>query len=324
MKKINKIFYGLLALGCMFLFACNEEWKDEQYEKTVSFAHSGYTDVYLKYGTEGGIVPYKIPVIVSGSTTNDRNIEVFIALDPDTLTDLNFDRFRLRDDLYFKQLDEKYYTFKSMKTTIAKGSDIGLIDIDFKLNDLDMVDRYILPIQIVSTSEYMPSPRKWYKKSMMRIVPFNDYSGVYKPSKGEVLFEGSTRTTIPLEDWRDASVVDEKTIFFYAGFIDEKARDRAMYKIKAQFNADMTVTLTADSAQTIHFSQLGGSYYITTTNDPSIPYIERRYVTMELDYRFSDVTNPDYVLPYRITGSYTMERVRNTLIPEEDQQFIFD
>jgi hypothetical protein len=313
-----------LVFPCLWFFACNDEWKDEQYEKTISFTRPGYTDVYLKYQTEGGVVPYKIPLQLGGTTANDQNIEVTIALDPDTLINLNFDRFRNREDLYFKLLPLRFYELKSTKATIPAGEENALLDIDFKLLGLDLIDKYILPLQIVSTSAYAPSSRKWYKKTMMRIIPFNDYSGTYVPTEGQITIEGAGSTSLPFSDRREAWVVDEKTVFFYAGFIDEQARNRATYKLQMQFNADSTLTLRADSAAMINFQQLGGSYYTKTELDPITPYLERNYTIISLDYRFTDVTEPVYPMTYRVAGSMTMERKRNVLIPEEDQQFIFD
>jgi hypothetical protein len=308
------------------LFACNEEWKDEQYEKTVSFVKSGYTEVYLKYREAGGVAPYKIPLVVSGSTGNGENVKVTVALDPDTMPDLNYGRFRNRTDLYFKQLEPEYYDLKSTTVNIPAGEDVGLLDIDFKLEGLDLVDKYILPLQITETSTYLPSPRKHYKKTMMRIIPFNDYSGSYQPTGGNITFE-TTNQTITFEDGRETRVVDEKTVFFYAGFIDEQARDRATYKIYMRFNEDSTLTLNADKATEISFEQVigtGNRYSVQTEIDPTTPYLERRYTAISLDYRFTDISNPQYPMKYRITGTMTMERKRNTLIPEEDQQFIFE
>src|SRR5690606_10831434 len=135
---------------------------------------------------EGGKIPYKVPVLVNGTTANDKDIVVTVAIDHDTLADLNFERFRHRTDLYFKQLGEKHYEFETMTTTIPAGENTGLINVNFILEDLDLVDEYILPLKIASTSHYGINPRKWYKKCLMHVVPFNDYSGVYSASSGLV------------------------------------------------------------------------------------------------------------------------------------------
>ncbi len=97
MKK--HCLYILLAL--LTGSACNKEWTDELYMKEVSFVKNGVVKVNAKYKSQGGGVTIKVPVVLSGSTGNPDDIEVTIELDKDTLADLNFDRFRLRSDLYF-------------------------------------------------------------------------------------------------------------------------------------------------------------------------------------------------------------------------------
>ncbi|MDR3184685.1 MAG: DUF4973 domain-containing protein [Prevotellaceae bacterium] len=325
MKTIRKTYIALaLAIPCLLLLACNDEWTDEQYEKTVSFVKSGYTDVYLKY-RENGVAPYKIPLVVSGSTANDQDVVVTVALDPDTLVDLNLDRFRNRTDLYFKMLEPEYYDLKSTTATIPAGADVGLLDIDFKLQGLDLVDKYILPLKIKATSAHAPSPRKWYKKTMMRIIPFNDFSGNYIPTNATIYWgDPNNPSSTAYEEHREARVVDSSTVFFYAGLIQEQALNRALYKVRMRFNPDNTLTLTADSAR-IQFSQIGdGNYEIKTETDPTIPYLEQRYTIISMAYQFIDLTNPTDPIGYQVQCRMTMERKRNTLIPEEDQQFIFD
>lgn len=55
----------------------------------------------------------------------------------------------------------------------------------------------------------------------------------------------------------------------------------------------------------------------------AVPYLEKRYITLYLEYEYDDVINHDYPLLYRFEGSMTLERKRYTLITEEDQQEIF-
>jgi hypothetical protein len=334
MKTIRKTYITLtLATLCLAFPTCNDEWEEEQYEKTVAFVKSGYTEVYLKY-RGNGVAPYKIPLVVSGSTPNDKNVEVTVAVDPDTIDDLNLGRFYKREDLYFKQLDESHYKLKSNTVTIPAGEDVGLLDVDFNLQGLDMVHKYILPLEITATSAYVPSPRKWYKKTLMRIVPFNDYSGKYIPTDGRVYSKIGSDSEVDLgvyEVQRETHVVGDSTVFFYAGLIQEEASYRALYKIRMLFKDNGTLELTADSAQQIDFQQDDFSaeyrsrYEVTTESDPKMPYLEQRYTVVRMAYSFSDKsTYTGVTMRYRIICSATMQRTRNTLIPEEDQQFIFD
>lgn len=304
--------------------ACNKEWTDELYKKEVSFVKSGVVRVNAKYKSQGGIVTVKVPVIVSGSTGNPDDIQVTIELDKDTLADLNFDRFRLRSDLYFHELPPDNYSFKSMTTVIPKGSLQGYFDLDLKMEGLDLINKYVLPIKIVATSNDNASKRRWFSKSIMQIIPFNDYSNRYSNAgliwNRDLPQTGQTALTTP---HRNAFVVDEETIFFFAGNIDEEAYDRAKYKVIARFNADSTVTLTAPDAA-INFSQQAGTYSISKKMDEVQPYLEKTYITMNLEYWYSDITNLAFPINYRFTGPLTLEKVRNIQIPEEDQQVQFE
>jgi hypothetical protein len=321
MKKT--IVYSVILLCSIVFFACNDEWKDEQYEKYVSFVNSGYTNTYLRYDSQGGRMTYKIPIVISGSTFNDKDVTVRVALDPDTLDALNEARFRSRTDLYFKILEPQFYHFPTMETTIPAGSDVAYLNVEFEIKDLNLVDKYILPLQIESTSEYIPSPKKWYRKSLMRIIPFNDYSGTYSATAGNI-YEGTSTTAIVLES-REMKIVNEKAVFFYAGLTEEEARDRALYKIIATFNDDNSVTLAADSAAIgFKYTPADCKYKIESRMDELQPYLEIRTLTLTLKYSYNDLTNRDHPIPYRFEGSYLMERRRNTQIPDEDQPEIFE
>ena len=105
----------------------------------------------------------------------------------------------------------------------------------------------------------------------------------------------------------------------------KKMRDRATYKVKATFNPDNTISFEADSAK-IEFTPDPAkcSWSIKEEMDALQPYLMIRTVTMALQYSYKDVTNPSYTVKYTLKGSYTLERRRNTQIPEEDQQEIFE
>jgi len=320
MKKIHLLILSGLLLG----LGCTKEWTKELYVKDVSFVKSGVVKLNAMYKSQGGGVTVKVPVLLSGSTGNKENIEVTIALDRDTLNNLNFDRFRLRQDLYFLELPATNYAFKSMTTTIPAGSLQGSFELDLKLENLDLINKYILPVKIVSTSKNNVSGRRWFSKSLMQVIPFNDYSGRYSNAgliwNRDVPQNNQTALSTP---YRTAWVVDERTVFFFAGNVDEEAYDRKKYKIIAALNPDSSVTLSAPDAS-IAFSQQRGTYSIRKRKDEVQPYLEKTYITMNLEYWYSDITNPAFPINYRFVGPLTLERVRNTQIPDEDQQVVID
>lgn len=327
MKKI--ILYSIISLFAVVFYSCNDEWKDEQYQKYVSFAKSGYSNAYLNYNTEGGTIKYRIPIVLSGSTQNDRDVRVKISIDPDTLAAMNQARYFTREDLFYRLLDPKYYSFKTMETTIPAGQNVGIIDVDFQIGDLDLVEKYVLPLSIEETSDFVASPKLWYRKALMRVVPFNDYSGTYSATGGTITELGSSTPTSV--DTREMRVVDQNTVFFYAGLTEEEARNRALYKVRVKFEPptvrpdSSTVVLTADNPDIEFTYEPQHCYYkIDTKMDALQPYLQIKTTTLFLRYTYKDISNPNYSVTYRFSGSYVLERRRNTQIPEQDQQEIFD
>lgn len=317
---MKKIYYLIGALVLTVVGACNKEWEDELFNKYVAFANNGVVKIAVKYKEKGGNIPIKIPVVVSGSTENKATVNVTIALDKDTIDNLNFDRFRLRKDLYFEELPADFYSFESMSTKIPSGSNTANLILNLKLDGIDLVKKYLLPLKIESVSPYIPSTMKHYKKTLITLVPFNDFSGRY--SVAGAVWDRTKREneqTALTTPYRNSWVVDERTIFFYAGVSEEEALDRANYKIKAKFNSDGTVTLSSDNPA-INFNQKQGRYSVTKQMDEIRPYLEKTITTAYLEYEYDDVTNPDFPLKYRFAGSMLLERLRNIQIPEEDQQ----
>ena len=88
----NYIVYFILLLTLVLTGACNNEWVEEVYVQNVGLKapvnSKGVTDVYLRYRANGEVT-YRLPVIVGGSTMNERDLDVAIDVDPDTLIGLN-------------------------------------------------------------------------------------------------------------------------------------------------------------------------------------------------------------------------------------------
>ena len=297
---MKKIYYLLLAMTVLIVCAsCNNEWESEQYVQMVSFKApvnaQGVTPIYIRYKPEGKVT-YQLPLIVSGSTMNSKDLNVHVGLDLDTLDVLNVEHFGSRKELFFKPLENKYYEFPET-VQIPAGECTSLLPIDFALKDLDQVDKWVLPLAIQSNDpshNYQANPRKFYRRAMLRISPFNDYSGQYSATAYKVYFKGNEKEAI-VPEYHTSYVIDDKTIFFYAGLIDI---DRIHLVVKGQ-----------------------PSYTVEEEMDATRPYLKHIYVTINnLEYEFTDYTSvPGYPLEYVVKGSLTMERKINTQIPDEDQ-----
>lgn len=312
----------------VLVISCNSEWDEEQYEQYISFkapvGDKGVTDIYVRY-KQGGEATYRLPMIVSGSLPNRKDRTVHIAVDTDTLDILNAARFG-REDLYYVALESNRYAFPST-VDIPAGTFSTLLDITFNLDNIDLFKKWVLPLSIADdpSYNYEGHPRKNYAKALLRVLPFNDYSGTYSTTAMQVYIknrDGSIDKSeaIPTTT-RTAYVVDENTVFFYAGAMDEDLIDRDKYKIKFHFEPDgeKLVKITSDNDK-IKLNQLKEtSYTIAEVPDVTRPYLLHRYVTFSVDYEFVDYTSANEEIPYYVTGVLTLERNINTQIPDEDQ-----
>lgn len=324
MRKI----YSLLVLLTVLIFSssCNDEWKDEQFERYVSFKapinSKGVTPIYIRYNPNGNVI-YKLPLIVSGSTTNEDNLNVHVAVDRDTLTVMNYERFQNRQDLYYKELGNQFFTIPET-VDIKSGENTALMDVNFNLKDIDLVEKWILPLTILDNSSYnyTANPRKHYKKALLSVVPFNDYSGVYSGTAMKVYEKGKEDDAAIVKSEINTYVVDDNTIFFYAGTIDENRIDRRKYKIKAVFNLEYKSVIFTAEDPNINFTMNKECFFrVTEQMDATRPYLLHRYITITgIDYYYTDYTAvPGATLDYAVKGSLILERKINTQIPDEDQ-----
>lgn len=320
--KIKKI--TLLCLLSLGFIACNSEWEDEVYTNYIGLKAPinsvGVTNIYLPY-EENGEVIYNLPVIVGGSQMSGKDLDVRLEVDNDTLAILNEARYKQRKDLWYYQLDAKHYEFPSPTCHISADSCVGLFNIKFKFKDLDLMHKWVLPLAVAQGESYQPNPRKHYSKALLRIMPYNDYSGVYSGTDMRIYIENTTTNPVTLAK-RMLYVVNQNSVFFYAGDISENLPDRDKYKIQLDFNNDGTLTAKALNDK-INFLPVNRElvYETRIEKDETRPYIERHYTTIRLKYYYDDITTygEEHPINYRVEGSMIMQRTINTLKPERDQ-----
>lgn len=335
----------LLVLLFMSFTSCNKDWTDEQYEQYVSIKaemnDNGVTPIYVRY-KDGGKVTYQLPLIVSGSTPNTHERNVHIVEDLDTLNTMNLARFgEYRTDLYFKPLEQGRFYSIPETVTIPEGESQGICNIDFSLEGIDMTEKWVIPLRVVGDDsfDYTPHPRKNYAEAILKVNPFNDFSGSYSTSTMKVTMfdsEGNTTGDAMTANTRTAYVVNENTVFFYAGLIDSELEDRNIYKFKVEFLGtetesleDNMINISCDHSDEIDFvlntSPESMRYQTAVVDDTVLPYLEHHYVIFDVDYSFNDISSAKdadgNVLPirYNVQGTLILERNINTLIPDEDQ-----
>lgn len=323
--KFKKITF-LAIFSFMFVFtSCNEYYDEEQYTHYVSLKAPSNTvyNVRVKYHKDEKSL-YRQPILISGSTDNDKNIKVNIGIDLDTLEIYNKEHYFDREDLYYKPLSERHYEIPESVIEIPAGQNQGLMDIYLDFNDLDLVYDYILPLRVNESEDgsYMPNPNLGLHNALLRIIPFNDYSGIYSTTSLSIYTEG---TNLPIvAQQRDAKVVNENTVFFYAGAVDEKRVDRRRFKIFATFipTTETTGTVLLESEDPeINFKLLDYPYYeITNVYDATRPYLLRRTIIIrDVNYSFEDKWEVEgLTFKYNVSGTMSMQRNINTTIPDEE------
>lgn len=339
--KMKNIFYLIIAVLSVTCVSCNNEWEDEQFKQLVSFKANpnsyGVTNIYVRYNS-GGKVNFDLPILLSGSTMTPKDIAVSTVVDKDTLNILNYERFGERSELYFKELDNQYYSFPQT-VDIKKGECSTVLPISFTLggqdgsSQLDMTEKWVLPLSIADdpSNNYVANPRKYYRKALLNIIPFNDYSGSYSATSCKIYLDGDNSHAFTVAD-KSAYVHDDKSVFIYAGLRNIDYLDRSKYRVFIRFTDEKIdiqkrkLELWSDNADpTVGNAFSVGSqqsyYTMEEEPDPKRPYLIHKYITLYIYYSFEDYTiSPGNRLKYQVEGTMSMQRDINTLIPDEDQQ----
>lgn len=318
--------------------ACDKVWEEEQYEQYVSFKapvdNTTVTRIRVKYNSEG--TPYNLPLLVSGTTVNSRDLVVHVGVDSDTLAVYNREHFgEGRKDLWYQEMPASRYAFNPV-IHIPAGEISSLMKIVFDFNGLDFSENWLLPLKVEDDTSYnyQSNPRLNYNNALLWITPFNDYSGAYQATSLNVYANGNNNK-LNLST-RSAHVINEHSVFFYAGAIEENREDRKLFKIKATFHPDENfvpeegsdktgqgiVTLEAmNNIAGLDFRLNGQPTYTVTENmDSEKPVLMRRVVTISnISYTFNDTKEtPGMPVSYRVTGSMSLQRNINTIIPDEE------
>ncbi|MDD3036262.1 DUF4973 domain-containing protein [Bacteroides sp.] len=336
---MKNIYYLILAMAAgICCTSCNNEWEDEQFLQMPSIKaepnSAGVTPVYVRYDI-GGTKRYDLPVLLSGSTMNTHDRVVHFAVDVDTLKSLNRERYGERREIFYQQLTPEYYNFPET-VEIPAGECQSLLPINFTMggeggnNPLDLSDKWILPLTIIDdpSYDYQANPRKHYRKALLNVTPFNDYSGIYGGTKYMIYMDKDKTEPLTLNEHR-AYVHDDKTIFIYAGLRDADFLDRKLYKVFIEFTDEKIdiqkkkLKIYSDNEENNKFKSIGEPYYtIEEEMDPQKPYLKHIYITLGLSYEFEDYNtiSDQKRIKYLVEGTLSMQRDLNTLIPDEDQQ----
>lgn len=164
---------GLMALS--IFSACEEEfYQEEQYRKEI-YIVSGDNNIFGQEFTFGEDIEGFLSLNVGGSLPLDRDITVKLQRDESLLQEYNQRNFGTKYSDYVQELPEKYYTpVKGWEAVLNAGSSNVLFPIKVNINELFPDEKYFIPVNISSVSDYQFSKTKG--NVMLQVFMKNDYA----------------------------------------------------------------------------------------------------------------------------------------------------
>ncbi len=240
MKKI--FIFCCVALYSFTLSSCDDSLKDELFVKYAYIVQNGWKEVKIELNSIG-VMTLPITVGVNGTSFNDRDVAVKLALDPDTLADYNFNKYKNDSVLYYKQINGEAIKFPE-NIIIETGKESAVVEVMLDKSKIEnQYADYVLPVCIEKAEGYNAGPTK-YTRSLMHLSFYNDFSGSYN---------GSCK----LWDKEKAGSFHERTIsskilygyspnecYFYAGEYDRANTLKDNYIVKLNWNPETGEVLT--------------------------------------------------------------------------------
>lgn len=304
----------LLAATALFTACESNKLDDELFVKYVLINQNGFREYDLNY-INASVRDTIITVAVNGSSTLDRDIKVDLAINPDTLEGYNWEKYRNDRSLYHELLPEDCYSFSGENIVIEAGTEYTDIPIRFNLDKIDKEKSYVLPISIVSVSEYAIA-KPAYSTVLMHIVLSNAYSGNY--SLSGTVREVATGDFIDVRMSRTLRIVDPKTVSLYAGNTSERVANREKYRISMTVNADSTLTFTASDPEIIELKSDAPDLdpknprnKISVERTIDVQNSHKSYVvtTFYMYYNYIDKSDPTDPIEMRWEGSCSRTKI---------------
>ncbi|MFB6342759.1 BT_3987 domain-containing protein [Saccharicrinis sp. FJH62] len=253
MKNIIKYITVLTGFLGVFLMSSCDELPEEQFVKYVLFARNGFVEHQFEYRSDT-LLRKDISVSVSGTSVLNKDLDFTIAVDPDTLKDYNYARYLEDSSLYLQTLPDSCYSFESLSGTVKAGDEYGLIPVNIIGSKVNKFHNYVLPLRIVSASEYTIAPV--YSVLMLEVQFVNNYSGTY-------VFTSSV-SGIQRNGNLEFKVVDENTCFFISNYTGDVYNTYP--PILVTFNSDNSLTISGRDEDELNIVESDTTLAGETTN----------------------------------------------------------
>lgn len=208
---------------------------EELFEKNVSLIKNGWCDLDVEIGAETDLLDLPISVGVSGTSRNDKDIAVELAIDAEALATYNYDKYRNDTVLYYTLFPQDALVIPD-DVVIASGKESTVATFKIDMSRLeDKYADYVLPLTIRTTSDYMPSEE--YATALYHIIFKNHFSGTYTGSMEliRVNTNGANNDTDKLSvSNKTLYAISADECFFYAGNYnrDTKGREKFIMTLK--------------------------------------------------------------------------------------------
>lgn len=306
---MKKISMALCTLMSMFIISC-ENLPDEQFEKRVVFTKNGFVDWEINYD-ETGLDTTNVSVSVSGTSVLGGDVTVDFVLNPDTLASYNLEKFRGKEELYYKILPNNCYKFLSENVTIKSGTEYALLPIEINMSNIDKYGNYVLPLRIDKVSSCSVG-LPLYTTVMMNILLKNSFSGFYNVS-GK-LKDKSDNSELDMASFKKTlRVINDNTCYLYIGNVEETNVNRATYIVEVTFNNNGTLSYKALNSEAISFScpepNLDSdinTWERTISQNTAGGKDDLLTIKLNMQYTYKDITDPAVPIEREFKGALVM------------------
>lgn len=269
-----KISYLLIGLFLFSVISCDENLLEKEQYKKVIYLLSGDNNVFdYSHALNDSITRGYITVGSGGTLPLDKNIIVKLELDTKILEEYNYRQYDVDYNKYAKLLDSTCFVLPSFEIKLKAGDPNAstFFPIEVDANGLSPDTAYMVPLKIISTSDYEVNPLK--STLLYHIELQNKYSSSGKRSY-------SMRGTKQSDDGNLSAITKVKDVIPISKnrvriFPENLSVENTLDNIN-----DKTIILTVNDDQTIHVKPyknievepIGSNYYNEDSESFNLSY----------------------------------------------------
>ncbi len=303
--NMKKIYLFLSILSILFITGCDDKLPDEQFEKYAVITRNGFHEWNIPYSNQAEFLT-TISVSVSGTSILSKDIEVEVAVKPENLEAYNFEKFRNETSSYYSLLPEAAYEFETTKVKIKAGDEYTLIPIKIKLNNMNKYLNYVLPVEIVSVSDYSIGING-RNQSLINFVLVNEYSGTYSMAVNQRSSEGD----LTIDREQRLGTINHNTCFFPVAYLN-KTNAQKDYMVNMTINPDSTLNLAANNPDIEFTFATPNKERNQETNIIEMKDSGKKTKSMKfyMEYSYLDKSNPEVEPVRRNIKGYFLREVQ--------------